>query len=137
MTVMSWEWPPTRTFRAFAKLHKSDHRLRPSMNGRMDIVVDKVPNAITVPAKAVHTRNGKPMVYIARAAGYQAAEVEVIARNPDEVAIRGIDEGTEVTLIEPEDGPSLPVRALPSEKSSEKSLAAGQEVSPAGKQARP
>jgi hypothetical protein len=99
----------------------------------MDIVVDKVPDAITVPAKAVHTRDGKPMVYIARGGGYYAAEIEVIARNPDEVAIRGIDEGTEVTLIEPEDGPTLPVRALPPVKS----LAAGQAVSPATEQARP
>jgi hypothetical protein len=73
------------------------------------------------------------MVYIARGGGYYAAEIEVIARNPDEVAIRGIDEGTEVTLIEPEDGPTLPVRALPPVKS----LAAGQAVSPATEQARP
>jgi multidrug efflux pump subunit AcrA (membrane-fusion protein) len=133
MTVMAWEWPPTRTFRAFAKLHKTDPRLRPSMNGRMDVVVDKVPGAITVPSKAVHTRDGKPMVYIARAGAYHAAEVEVIARNPDEVAIRGIDEGTEVTLIEPDEGPLLPVRALPPGKS----LAAGQTVPDAGKQVRP
>ncbi len=113
MTVMGWEWPPTRTFRGFAKLQKPDTRLRPSMNGRMDVVVDKVPRAITVPSKAVFTRGGKPVVYIAAKGGYQAAEVEVIARNPDEVAIRGIGEGVSVTLVEPENAATLKIRTLP------------------------
>lgn len=102
MTVMGWEWPPTRSFRGFAKLDKSDQRLRPGMNGAMDVVVNRLPNAISIPAKALFTHQGKPIVYIPGKAGYQPVEVEVLARNPDEIAIRGIAEGSRVTLVEPE-----------------------------------
>lgn len=102
MTVMAWEWPPTRTFRGFARVKKSDGRLRPAMNGSMDVVIDRIANAISVPAKAVFTENGKPVVYVASQGKFRMVQIEVLARNPDEVAVKGIDEGTNVTLVEPE-----------------------------------
>lgn len=102
MTVMGWEWPPTRTFRGFARLEKIDERLRPGMNGSMDVVIDRIPNAISVPAKALFNRQGKPVVYVSGQGGYSAVPVEILARNPDEVAIKGLPEGAKVALVEPE-----------------------------------
>jgi multidrug efflux pump subunit AcrA (membrane-fusion protein) len=102
MTVMGWEWPPTRTFRGFAKLGKIDDRLRPGMNGRMDIVIDRIKDAIAVPAKAVFTRAGKAVVYVPEQGTYTPVEVEIIARNPDEVAVKGLQAGAQVALVEPE-----------------------------------
>jgi HlyD family secretion protein len=72
------------------------------MNGGMDIIVSRIPDAISIPSKAVFTRNGKPVVYLAAESGYRPVEVEVIARNPDEVAVTGISEGSDVALREPE-----------------------------------
>ena len=37
------EWPPTRSFRAFAKLEKPDPRMRPGMNAGGDLVEEKIP----------------------------------------------------------------------------------------------
>jgi multidrug efflux pump subunit AcrA (membrane-fusion protein) len=102
MTVMGWEWPPTRTFRAFASLEKIDPRLQPSMNGQMDVVIDRIKDAISVPSKAVFTRNGKPVVYVAEKGLYKAVEVQVLARNPDETALKGLSGGVQVALVEPE-----------------------------------
>ncbi|MDX2180376.1 MAG: efflux RND transporter periplasmic adaptor subunit [Bryobacteraceae bacterium] len=102
LTEMGWEWPPTRTFRGFAKIAKPDNRLRPGMNGRMDVVMRRIPDAISVPAKAIFTLNGKPVVYVAKSGTYTPVEVEVIARNPDEAAVKGLAEGSTVTLVEPE-----------------------------------
>lgn len=102
MTVMGWEWPPTRTFRGFAKLDKIDPRLRPSMNGAMDVVVRRIPAAVSIPAKALFTLNGKPTVYVERDGAYVPVHVEVLARNPDEIAVKGLAEGTKISLIEPE-----------------------------------
>jgi multidrug efflux pump subunit AcrA (membrane-fusion protein) len=102
MTVMGWEWPPTRTFRGFAKLDKIDPRLRPSMNGSMDVIVQRIPEAISIPAKALFTVKGMPTVYVAERGRYRPVQVDVLARNPDEVAIRGIREGTQVALVEPD-----------------------------------
>ncbi len=102
LTVMGWEWPPSRTFRGSSKLQKTDSRLRPGMNGRMDVVINRIPDAISIPSKALFTKRGKPTVYVARKGEYPAVEVEVLARNPDEVAIRGIPDGSRVTLVEPD-----------------------------------
>jgi multidrug efflux pump subunit AcrA (membrane-fusion protein) len=96
------EWPPTRTFRAYARLEKPDGRLRPGMNGGMDIIVNRIPEAISIPSKALFTRDGKPVVFLANKGAYKTAAVVVLARNPDEVAVKGIAEGAMVTLVDPE-----------------------------------
>jgi len=95
------EWPPTRSFRAFAKLDKPDPRMRPGMNAGADLVQTKIPDAISVPAKAVFTLNGKPAVYVKAHNQYVATAVSIKARNPDDVAIEGIAPGALVALTEP------------------------------------
>jgi HlyD family secretion protein len=102
LTELGVEWPPTRSFRAYAALTNPDSRLRPGMNGGMDIIVNRIPNAISVPAKAVFTHAGKPIVYVADHGRYSPTEVQVLARNPDDVAVSGIPDGAMVTLADPE-----------------------------------
>ena len=101
LTVQTFEWPPTSSFRGYARIEKGDPRLRPGMNGSMDVVVNRIPNAISVPAKAVFTHHGKAMIYVAEKNQYRPVPVEVTARNPDEVAVTGIPAGAMVTLTEP------------------------------------
>jgi HlyD family secretion protein len=98
----SYEFPPTRNFRAYASLTNPDSRLRPGMNGGMDIVINRIPEAISIPSKGLFTHNGKPIVYLANSGQYRAVEVEVQARNPDEVAIKGIPAGSMVALVDVE-----------------------------------
>ncbi len=100
MAHASNDWPITFSFRAYARLTDADARWRPEMNGSMDIVVRRMANAISVPAKAVFTRNGKPIVYVQDTKGYRPREVEVLARNPDEVAVSGLAAGAAVALLE-------------------------------------
>jgi multidrug efflux pump subunit AcrA (membrane-fusion protein) len=102
MMELGLEQPITRSFRAYAAVAKADPRLRPGMNGGMDIVVNRIPNAISIPAKALFTRAGKPVVFLAERGAYRLAEVQVLARNPDEVAISGIPAGALVALTDPE-----------------------------------
>jgi HlyD family secretion protein len=102
LAELAYEFPPTRSFRAYAQLPHPDERLRPGMNGGMDIVISRIPNAISIPSKALFTRNGKPVVYVANAGHYRAVEVEVMARNPDEVAIQGVAANASVALLDPE-----------------------------------
>jgi multidrug efflux pump subunit AcrA (membrane-fusion protein) len=96
------EFPAVRNFRAYSYLTKPDPRLRPGMNGGMDIITSRIPNAISIPAKALYTRAGKPIVYLANKGTYRPTEVEVLARNPDEVAVKGLKSGEMVTLVDPE-----------------------------------
>ena len=102
LAEQSFEWPSTRSFRAYAAIAHPDARLRPGMNGGMDIVINRIPNALSIPAKALFTRAGKPIVYLARNGRYRPAEVQVQARNPDELAISGIPPGSMVALVDPE-----------------------------------
>jgi len=104
LTEESFEWPRTRSFRAYGRILKPDPRLRPAMNGSLDVVVDRIRNAISIPAKAVFTQHGKPIVFVAKNGRYHAAEIQILARNPDEVAVKGIPAGTMVTLVEVKQG---------------------------------
>ena len=44
------------------------------MNGSMDIEINRIPSAISVPAKAIFTRDGKPVVFVNAKDGYHARE---------------------------------------------------------------
>jgi multidrug efflux pump subunit AcrA (membrane-fusion protein) len=100
LAEQNFEWPPSRNFRAFASFDEIDSRLRPGMNGRLDIIVDRLPDSISVPAKAIFARNGKPVVLTVTDHGLQPVTVEVQARNPDEVAIKGVPPGTKIALVD-------------------------------------
>jgi len=101
LTEQTFEWPPTSSFRGYSQIQKPDSRLRPGMNGSMDIEISRIPAAISVPAKALFTRNGKPVVYVAERGAYRPVEVQVLARNPDEIAIKGVNPGSMVALADP------------------------------------
>jgi multidrug resistance efflux pump len=96
------EWPPTRSFKAYARIQTPDPRMRPGMNAGADIVQTKIPEAISIPAKALFTLQGKPVVYLKSSGRYVPMQVRVRARNTDEVAVDGIATGTLVALAEPE-----------------------------------
>lgn len=100
LTEQSFEWPPSRSFRVHSTFDAIDPRLRPGMNGRADIVVERIADAISVPAKAVYSRDGKPFVLAVTAEGTKPISIEIIARNPDEVAVRGLEANVRVALIE-------------------------------------
>lgn len=101
LTEQNWEWPPTRSFKSYAAIAEPDKKLRPGMNASSDFVISRIPNAISIPAKALFTDKGKPIVYVKTENGYQLKPVTLRARNPDDVAIEGIAEGTPVALVEP------------------------------------
>ncbi len=102
MAEQSNEFPRTRSFKAWAPIAHPDPRLRPGMNGGMDIVISRIPNAISIPAKALFTRAGKPVVYVAQGGNYKPTQVQVLARNPDEIAVSGLPPGSMVALVDVE-----------------------------------
>jgi HlyD family secretion protein len=100
LAEMRMEYPYTPSFRAYAALLRPDPRLRPDMNGGMDIVINRIPGAISIPAKALFTRAGKPIVYLGSSGAWRPTDVQVLARNPDEVAISGIPGNAKVALVD-------------------------------------
>ncbi len=100
MAELGMGYPYTRSFRAYAALGRLDERLRPDMNGGLDIVVNRIPNAISIPSKALFTREGKPIVYLGEGGRFRPVAVEVLARNPDEIAVSGIPSGGKIALVD-------------------------------------
>jgi hypothetical protein len=91
-----------RSFHAYAALGEDmDERIRPGMNGSMDIVLDRVPDTRIVPAQSLFTRGGEPTLYVVDGGRFRPVDVEVIARNTDEVAVSGVEPGARVALIDP------------------------------------
>jgi hypothetical protein len=91
-----------RGFHVYAALGaRTDSRLRPGMNGTLDVVTRRIPAATIIPTKALFTRQGKPTVYAVSADGFRPVEVEVLARNSDEVAITGVETDARVALVDP------------------------------------
>ncbi len=95
------EWPPARSFRAYAMLDHPDAAMRPGMNAGADIIETKLPGAVSIPAKALFTLHGKPAVYVKQQQQFVPQQVRVRARNPDEIAVYGLAPGTLVALSAP------------------------------------
>jgi len=101
LTEQSFDWPPSRSFKAYIALDRPAAQLRPGMNASADVIVARIPDAVSIPTKALFTDKGRPIVYVSTPHGYAQRVVSVAARNPDEVAVKGLPAGTMVTLVEP------------------------------------
>lgn len=99
LTEPGRDWPRIPAFRGYAKLADADARLRPGMNGTLDVIIERIPSITSIPSRALFTRNGKPVVYVMGKDGSnRLVEVKVRARNTDEVAVEGVKPGTSVSL---------------------------------------
>jgi len=101
LTEQNFEWPPSRNFKAYIALDNPAAQLRPGMNASADVITARIPDAVSIPAKALFTDKGRPIVYLATGHGYQKHVVAVQARNPDDVAVKGLPAGSTVALVEP------------------------------------
>ncbi|HET9783776.1 MAG TPA: HlyD family efflux transporter periplasmic adaptor subunit [Terriglobales bacterium] len=94
-------WPPPQVFRVNASIERIDPRLRPDMNGSMNVVTQRIPNAIIVPANAVFPVGGKPTVYVQNGTQFKATPVTVLARTSEDAAVEGLQPGARVALQDP------------------------------------
>ena len=65
----------------------------------MDVVMKRIPDAISVPAKAIFTHEGKPIVYLSEKNRYRPVEIQVTI---------GVNNGAEVFVRVDDDGPGVP-----------------------------
>lgn len=95
-------WPPAKMFDLRLSFKDFDARLRPGMSAVARIPVGRLPNVLLVPAAAVFTVEGRPVVYIERRGDYVATDVQVIRRGRDQVALAGgVEAGDRVALTQP------------------------------------
>ena len=96
-------WPPQRNFNMVVQLDQMDPRLRPGMNTTVRVAVDRVPDAILIPARAVFEKEGRSVAYVQRTrGGWDERLVQIARRGQEQLVVReGVQPGERVALKDP------------------------------------
>ena len=95
--------PPEKNFPAHASIDNIDGRLRPGMSVTVEMVVERRPDVLIIPAKASFQIDGHPTVFVKEGTSYRRQQIEVLARNTNEIVVGGgIEEGDEIAIENPE-----------------------------------
>ena len=95
-------WPINRNFMLEIALDQTDPRFKPGITGDITVVVDKVPNAIIIPAQALFQKSGDNVVYVWRGGEFEERSVEVGRRSGDKIMLaKGVKSGEQVALRDP------------------------------------
>jgi HlyD family secretion protein len=95
-------WPITRNFILEILLDQTDSRFKPGISGQVTVAVDRVPDALILPAQALFQRSGQDVAYVWRGTQFEERTVEVGRRSGDKVMIaKGVRAGEQVALKDP------------------------------------
>jgi HlyD family secretion protein len=79
-----------------------DVLLRPGLLADVEIVVEKIPNAIHVPMQAIFESDGKPVVYVKRGGQFEVRFIKPLKRSESVMVIaEGLKPGEQVALSDP------------------------------------
>jgi HlyD family secretion protein len=83
-----------------------DVLLRPGLLADVQIIVDKVPNAINVPIQALFEKDGKQVVYVKTGNRFEPREVKPLKRSENVMIIAsGLKAGETIAMADPEAKP--------------------------------
>lgn len=95
-------WPITRNFILEILLDQTDSRFKPGITGQVTVIVDRVPNAITIPAQAMFQKSGQNVVYVWRGTQFEERTIDVARRSGDKILVaKGVSPGEQVALRDP------------------------------------
>ena len=83
-----------------------DVLLRPGLLADVEIIVDKVQNAVNVPIQAVFEKNGKPVVYLKVGNRFEAREIKPLKRSENVMILSsGVKPGDVISMANPDAKP--------------------------------
>lgn len=95
-------WPFTRNFTLELVLDQTDPRLKPGISGDITVIVDKVANAVSIPAQALFQKSGQNVAYVWHGGQFEERALEVGRRSGDKVLVsKGVSAGEQVALKDP------------------------------------
>jgi HlyD family secretion protein len=95
-------WPIPRNFNLEITLDQTDPRLKPGMTAQLTVIVDRVPNALTIPVQASFQKSGQTVAYVWDGSKFQEHAIEVGRRNRDRILVaKGLQSGDRVALKDP------------------------------------
>jgi multidrug resistance efflux pump len=84
-----------------------DVLMRPGLLADVEIIVEKIPNAIHIPAQAIFERDGKNTVYVKQGNKFVARVIKPLKRSESTMIISdGLKAGEEIALQDPDAKPS-------------------------------
>jgi HlyD family secretion protein len=95
-------WPITRNFILEIVLDQTDLRFKPGISGQVTVVVDRVADAITIPAQAMFQKSGQNVAYVWRGTQFEERAIDVGRRSGDKIMVaKGVSAGEQVALRDP------------------------------------
>jgi RND family efflux transporter MFP subunit len=95
-------WPIPRNFNLVIALDQADARLKPGMTAQLTVVVDSVPDALTIPVEASFQKSGQTVAYVWQGSKFQERVIEVGRRSRDRILVaKGLSADDRVALKDP------------------------------------
>lgn len=95
-------WPITRNFILEIVLDQTDPRFKPGISGEVTVIVDRVPDAITIPAQSMFQKSGQNVAYVWRGTEFEERAIEVGRKSGDKIMVaKGVSAGEQVALRDP------------------------------------
>jgi multidrug efflux pump subunit AcrA (membrane-fusion protein) len=95
-------WPFPRNFDIEIALDQSDPRLKPGMTVQATVIVDRIPDAITISAQASFVKSGQTVVYLWNGSAFEEHPIQIERRSRDRILVAsGLREGDLVSLKDP------------------------------------
>ncbi len=101
-TDFSGGWPFLRNFTVEVALDQTDSRIRPGMSANVRVTVDRVHDAVMIPAQASFQKSGRSIVYVVQGTKFEERAIEIGRRSGDRLLVaKGLQPGEKVALQDP------------------------------------
>jgi len=101
-TDFSAGWPFPRNFNLDIAIDQKDPRFKPGMTAQITVIVDRVPNAISIPVQASFNNSGRTVVYVWDGSKFKERAVQIERRSRDRALVSsGLEPGDRIALQNP------------------------------------
>jgi RND family efflux transporter MFP subunit len=98
----SGNWPFPLNFNLRIALDQQDPRLKPGMTAQVTVVVDRIPNAITIPSQAMFQKSGQTVAYVWNGSEFREQVISIGRTSRDRILVaKGLNPGDRVALNDP------------------------------------
>jgi HlyD family secretion protein len=95
-------WPFPRNFSLDVAIDQSDARLRPGMTVQITVIIDRIPNSISIPTQASFVKSGRTVAYVWNGSKFDERTIQIERRSRDRALISsGLAPGDRVALKDP------------------------------------
>jgi len=108
---------PVKVFELLVSIKAQSAILKPGMTTSNKIIINQIPDVISVPLEAIFEKEGKKILYVKNGSGFDQRIVETGQKSEDFIIIKkGLEHGAVVALRDPEEIPEEAEELKPGEK---------------------